>query len=115
MKKSQQYVIIVGLIVFLIISLFPPITGINRSKENIIKTDMGYHFLFMRPTAEDVYLKLFDKPHFWPGDDEKLKEINLVTKSIHCYSVIDYKLYLFQYFVLINVAALLFLYFKHRK
>ena len=114
MKKSQEYVLIVGLILFLIISLFPPYTGIYQDKGEKRLVDMGYHFLFLKPVPKEVYTTIFDDSFYYPGKGKQTEHI-ISSGSDKCCVSINYKLYLFQYFSLLNITVGLFVLFKYRK
>jgi len=115
MKKSQECVLIVGLVLFLIISLFPPFTGIYVRENIKQKIDMGYHFLFNRLDPVEVYTKIYDDSFYYPKDDDKLKDHIIAREADNCYIHLNYRFYIFHYFILMNIVMGLFFIFKHRK
>jgi len=80
-----------------------------------MKVDMGYHFLYCRPGPRAVFTQIFDESFNDSPGTEETKEQKIAHESIYCHVIIDYKLYFFQYFVLLNLIGGLFILLKHRK
>ncbi|MFH1748961.1 MAG: hypothetical protein ABIG44_18160 [Planctomycetota bacterium] len=61
MNKHQQIVVLIGVVLVVLSSLFPPYEGELRMEGDNLKNYLGYRFLFTPPSQADVFQALLGR------------------------------------------------------
>lgn len=82
MNKKQKTTIVIAIVLLLLNILFPPLkSNISRNGDNIRK-DIGYCFIFLRPTGEDIIKKVFDESVAEKFDIKMINKFQIIQSSI---------------------------------